>query len=706
MALFRCIFALTLLVGASAGAAKVTPIEKVIELIEGLKTEVEADGANEASEYDKFACFCKDETLEKSDSVKANTDKIKELSADIADKTQEKTNDITELDERKVKQETLKSDLTSTEVRCAKEKAEYEAEAADLSKAITDLKNAIKALKDSKPASFLALKGALVETIEMAEVLHKGSSSAKRKAVLNMLQQHSGVDPADPEYKFHSDDIIDVCEKLLEDYTASKTELDAEFAKTSKACADMIASLKEQISANAVAMDNLKKEIEKLTKEIAKDREDLVTTDGALKDDELYLTDLKARCEARAHDYDQRSSMRAAELSAITEALTLLTKDVEKRANEVNIRAALVQKAKAELEKANKPVLKTISKTLSLLQESSDNFLSRNGLTLSEARKNAAINLLNKEGTRLGSMALVALSAKASADPFMKVKGLIQKLIERLLEESKAEATKKGFCDTEVGKAEKDRDYRFSEAKDLNAELAKLEATRDELTAEIKDLKSDVKLETSALKEATADRKDEKEANMHTVKVSKEGYEACKEALLILKSFYKQAAKAAFIQASPVDEDTSGPGFKGAYKGEQSSSHAIIDLLETIISDFERTDRKTSEAEYSAQREFVDYEQTAKSSIAAKETKEELDSEDLATTLTTIKTKFSDLQNAMDLLDSALQELEELKPTCIDTGMSYAERVAKREEEMEALQNALCILDEEGVEPSCSGGLM
>jgi len=83
-------------------------------------------------------------------------------------------------------------------------------------------------------------------------------------------------------------------------------------------------------------------------------------------------------------------------------------------------------------------------------------------------------------------------------------------------------------------------------------------------------------------------------------------------------------------------------------------------------------------------------------------TKEELDSLDLETTNSLIKTKFEDLQTAMDLLDKALQELEELKPTCIDTGMSYAERVAKREEEMKALGNAVCILDEEGVEPTCS----
>jgi len=281
------------------------------------------------------------------------------------------------------------------------------------------------------------------------------------------------------------------------------------------------------------------------------------------------------------------------------------------------------------------------------------------------------------------------------------VKGLIQRLIERLLEESKAEATKKGFCDTELGKAEKDRDYRFSEAKDLSADLAKLEAKKAELTGEIKTLRSDIKVEGMGLKATTEDRKSEKEANMHTVKVSKEGYEACKEALQILKAFYKQAAKASFVQASPVDEDTSGPGFSGNYKGKQGSSHAIIDLLETIVSDFERTDRKTEESEYKAQRDFVDYEQTAKSSIAGKMTKEELDSMDLKTTISTINTKMADLQTAMDLLDKALETLEELKPTCIDTGMSYKERVAKREEEMEALQKALCILDEEGVEPTC-----
>jgi hypothetical protein len=85
---------------------------------------VESDGKKEAKAYDEFACFCKDTTDKKSTSVKDGNDKINKLSAAIADKTQERTNDITELGERKQKQEELSQKLDETIARCAKEKAE------------------------------------------------------------------------------------------------------------------------------------------------------------------------------------------------------------------------------------------------------------------------------------------------------------------------------------------------------------------------------------------------------------------------------------------------------------------------------------------------------------------------------------------------------------------------------------------------------
>merc|ERR1719182_1217572 len=90
-----------------------------------------------------------------------------------------------------------------------------------------------------------------------------------------------------------------------------------------------------------------------------------------------------------------------------------------------------------------------------------------------------------------------------------------------------------------------------------------------------------------------------------------------------------------------------GPGFSGNYKGAQSKSNAIFALLETIASDFDRTLRTTEESEHNAHREFVAFDQSSQSSIAAKTTKKELDTQDLKTTRTSIKTKTDDMQTAV-----------------------------------------------------------
>jgi DNA repair exonuclease SbcCD ATPase subunit len=699
MAILRCSLCLALLAGAFAASSSVTPIEKVITLIEGLKKEVEDDGKAEAKSYEEFACFCKDTTDEKSTSVKDGEDKINVLSSDIADKTQEQKDDASELATRKKDHEDLNNKLDESIARHAKDKAEYEAENADLSKAIQGLEDALKSMKGSKPASFLSVRESLGKTFEMAEALNL-LVAPKHKAVAAFIQQSSSVDPSDPEYKFHSQDIIDVCDELLVDYKKELKELNEEWQKTDKAAKALQASLRKELGSNADAMKQLKASIEKLAKEIADHRSDLVISQGQMQDDELYLKDLQAQCEQRANDYDQRSAMRGDELAALTGALKVLKNDV-KDETEVNVRALLLQKAVAPGESFAKQmtpvVTKASDKAISFLQGSSTNAEAR------ETKKTSALDVLRKEGQRIGSLALISLAERSAADPFKKVKGLIQKLIERLLEESKNEASKKGFCDTELGKARKDRDFRFTEANDLSADLEGLEAKRDALVEEIKVLKKEIKDETKALKETTKEREEEKKANMKTLKTAKEGLDGVNEALLILKSFYKQAAKAALIQkASPLDEDTKGAGFEGNYKGKQGASQAIFSLLETIVSDFDRTLRKTQEAEDAAHREYVKFSQAAQASIAGKTTKKELDEEDLETTYTSIKQKTDDMQTAVDLLDSALKELEELKPTCIDTGMSYGERVKKREEEMKALKVALCILDDEGVEPECS----
>merc|ERR1719163_1310799 len=78
---------LALLCCSFASAADVSPVEKVITLLEDLKTESEEAGKKEASTYDTFACFCKDTTMSKSDAIKTEQDNIDEFAATLEEQT-------------------------------------------------------------------------------------------------------------------------------------------------------------------------------------------------------------------------------------------------------------------------------------------------------------------------------------------------------------------------------------------------------------------------------------------------------------------------------------------------------------------------------------------------------------------------------------------------------------------------------------------
>jgi len=678
----------------AACTAAVTPVAKVITLLEDLKTQVETEGKAEASAYDDYACFCKKTTGEKSESISLGNDDINDLSAAIADDTASKAEKGTELRERKGDDERLKGTLAETTARCNKEKAAYEAEAADLNKAIASLEKAIDSMEGGK-ASFVQVASGVKEVLALAEVMNL-ITEPKHKAAAAFLQSAKAtVDPSDPDYQYHSQGIISTLDKLLVEFRAEKDSLDTEWGKTKKNCEKTIADLNSQIEANDIAMEQLEIDIENLQTKIGSDRGDLVIAEEQLKDDQAYLKDLTKQCEDRANDWDQRSSMRRDELSALAGALEVLTDKVADRDEQVNARALLQAQAQAR-----KVTVAAHSEAVAFVQESA---------TVNTATKERAVHvvtMLKREGGRLGSPVLSALATKVEgklSDPFDKIKGLIQELIERLLAESEAEATKKGFCDTELGKANQDRDFRMKDAKELNIELEALEIKKADLEAEIELLSDELDTLKDNLKTATSARVTEHGENVEQIKVAKEGVVAVKEAITILKVFYKNAAKAkSFIQASPVDEDTSGPGFKGNYAGNQSASKGIIGMLEVIHSDFDRTVRTVTASEQKAHEEFTKFDRTSKADIAGKTTKSDLDKEDLKTTDNTIESKMGDLKTAVDLLDGALERLEELKPTCVDSGMSYAKRVEKREEEMSALKNALCILDTDNVESECA----
>merc|ERR1711957_68251 len=77
-------FAVTQSVGHLAkDGQKVTPVEKVTELLKKLGDQVSEEGKTEAAEYDKYACFCKEQASNKLFAIEKSKERIKEMTAEI-----------------------------------------------------------------------------------------------------------------------------------------------------------------------------------------------------------------------------------------------------------------------------------------------------------------------------------------------------------------------------------------------------------------------------------------------------------------------------------------------------------------------------------------------------------------------------------------------------------------------------------------------
>merc|ERR1719284_1603913 len=89
----RAYFCIFLCLAAVNESAKVTPMEKVIGLMKDLSAKVAEEGKKEAAQYDKFACFCKEQADEKLYAIEKSEAKIADLKAEI----KELNGDIAEL---------------------------------------------------------------------------------------------------------------------------------------------------------------------------------------------------------------------------------------------------------------------------------------------------------------------------------------------------------------------------------------------------------------------------------------------------------------------------------------------------------------------------------------------------------------------------------------------------------------------------------
>jgi len=186
-----------------------------------------------------------------------------------------------------------------------------------------------------------------------------------------------------------------------------------------------------------------------------------------------------------------------------------------------------------------------------------------------------------------------------------------------------------------------------------------------------------------AMAKSTKLRSEEKAKNTETISDCQDAQTAVAQAVTVLKEFYAKAAEStALVQIDP-------------YKGMQSENGGVVGFLEVIESDFARLESETTASEATGQKEYAEFmtdskvDKASKSTAAAhKAAKKQGESQALVS-------KSNDLAGTQKELDAALTYYDKLRPSCVDSGVSYSDRVDRRKEEIESLQEALKVMNGE-----------
>merc|ERR1740138_121022 len=376
-----------------------------------------------------------------------------------------------------------------------------------------------------------------------------------------------------------------------------------------------------------------------------------------------YLADLTATCHTKASDFESRQELRSEEIKAIEKAIEILSSDA---------------------------VSGNAEKHLPSLLEKKSSFAQLRSSNLSPEQQKTAF-YLQEQAKHLNSRVLSALAVRVEEDPFSKVKKMIKDLIVRLMAEANEEAEHKGWCDTELSTNEQTRKEKTEAVEMLHAEIDELKSSVAQLGEDLSDLSKAVAELDQAMATATTQRQKEKAENEATIKDASDAQTAVAQALVVLKEFYAKAAEAtALVQRQPDI-------FESSYKGMGAESGGVIGMLEVIESDFARLEAETSSAEATAQKTYDEFMTDSKVDKAQKTTDSEHKSAKKQDQEQALTVKSGDLEGTQKELDAALAYYDKLKPSCVDSGVSYEDRVGRRKEEIESLQEALKILNGEDI---------
>merc|ERR1711956_118155 len=426
--------------------------------------------------------------------------------------------------------------------------------------------------------------------------------------------------------------IIDTLGDLLEKAESQLNELRNKETASLHEFQALKQSLEDKIKYETKELAEAKQGIAASNEKKATAEGDLDMTSKNLAEDETALAELHHECLSKAQDYEAETKSRGEELDAIATAKKVIQ---ETTAGAADLSYGLNQVS----------------------------FLQSGGLRAVRHLPDFAQLTMRMDA-----------AIRTSDDPFAKVKGLIQDMIETLEAQAEADATEKAYCDKELAESNAKKDEKTNEIKKLSTKIDSMTSRSAQLKGEVAELEKSLSALAKAQAEMDKIRLEEKEEYTKAKAAMDAGIKGVQLALKVLREYYAKDK---------------------AHAADEGGGAGIIGLLEVVESDFSKGLIEMTSTEEAAQ---ASYDQETKENEIEKVTKEqdikykteEATGLDKATAEAT-----SDKSGVQEELDAVSEYLKGIEDRCIANPETYEERVRRREAELKGLRDSLAILEEE-----------
>eukprot|EP00397_Hematodinium_sp_SG-2012_P025488 GEMP01026635.1.p1 GENE.GEMP01026635.1~~GEMP01026635.1.p1 ORF type:complete len:665 (+),score=284.88 GEMP01026635.1:226-2220(+) len=635
---------------------KARPVTKVINLLKQMGEELEAEATKDQEVFDQIGCWCKTNTREKTQSIKAANALIDQLTSNIEEfsaSTARLAAEITQLEHEIDKNQRALN--TATALR-RKELSEFNAEEKDVLESVQALKAALVVLSKHNQALIqgdaLANLQALVKVQldKHADVLGEVITPSQKRLLHSFIQAPGGFQ----SYANQSGQIFGILRSMLDTFEANLTSSQREELQAQQQYEQLKAAKEEEIAAGTEQLNTKKEQLGNTKVANAEAKQDLEDTRASLAADTEFLSTVRVKCAQTDADFEARTRDRQNEISAVNEALKILSSD-----------------------DARDNFTKTFNAGL-FLQESGD------------TRREKAAAVLKIAAKAYQNPRLATLATAVRLDAFTKVKAAIDKMVADLTKEKEDEIKQKDWCTAQLHDnqsrteaRQRDLDQHTASADGLDSDIKTLTANIDTLKAEIAELHVQATRsgenrakENADFQETVADQRDTKRLLGNAVNA--------------LAAAFEKKDKARFAALQQKDHQEPPAKFE-TYKKNQKSG-GVLAMLRQIIADTTQMEAETIRDEDDAQAAYESFVKETNNSVTAKE-------KSIVNKQAVKAGKEIERVSATRNAKEAQQSLEQLSDensavhkSCDFTLKNFDIRQEAREQEVEALRQAKAIL--------------